>query len=344
MATATMQRHTPAGVRAQHEVSLAPSQSAAPDPLATTRASLSSMRDVLKGLEARKHGRGFTDNDRIRLLRTRAVDELLTDTVNLVKNDQEAVTYLRWRSGNAEAEAATMQERRPSMWFPGRRRAADEKIREKRAMAQEAASFATSIEVDSRKHLAPPRGAAPAAPRPASAQSPWPAGGHHVQGRVQKGLRGAGQFTAVAHGESGVVLGSVARPTPSPVAEAPQHGPSTVNRDGADKHLRVLEDFLSPLEEAAGNGAVLTPDQETHLARGRRVRRILATASQGCSTDAQVVTNLQAIRGQAEGQLRAAEASAKSATDRTTLAARIKELGEVVKDCGTYRGFLGATA
>lgn len=339
MATATMQRRTPAGVRAEHEVSLAPTMSAAPDPLATTRTNLASMRSVLQGLEARKHSRGFTDNDRIRLLRTRAIDGLLTDTVNLVKNDGEAVNYLRWRASTAEAEASTMQERRPSMWFPGRRRAVDEQIREKRAMAQEAASFATSIEVDARG-----RQGAPSATSGTSSvtqrQAPAPAGARPTQGRVQKGLRGGGQFTAVAHSESDVVLAPApARPAPAPLEES---GPSPYTRDTSDKQLRTLNNFLAPLETAAA-GPGCSPEQETHLLRGRRVRRILETAIQGTSSDAQVAENLSAIRNQADGQLRAATASAGTTQDHA-LRARIQELSEVIKDCGTYRGFLGAAA
>jgi hypothetical protein len=343
MATATMQRRTPVGVRAEHEVSLAPKPSAAPDPLATTRANLTSMRSVLQGLEARKHGRGFTDNDRIRLLRTRAVDGLLSDTVNLVKTDGEAVSYLRWRAVTAEAEANTMQERRPSMWFPGRRRAVDEQIREKRSMAQEAASFATSIEVDAKGRQGTPSGLAEAAPS-FQRQAPAQAGARYAQGRVQKGLRGAGQFTGVAHGESDLVLSAPAPTLAAPAAAVQEPaGPSQSNRTTSDRQLQTLNDFLAPLETAAA-ASRCSPEQETHLLRGRRVRRILETAIQGTTSDAQVAENLQAIRSQADGQLRAATASAAPDQDRGALRARVQELTEVIKDCGTYRGYLGATA
>lgn len=282
------------------------------------------MRAVLQDLEARKHSRGFTENDRIRLLRTRAVDGLLTDTVNLVKNDREAVTYLQWRASSAVKEAAAMQDSRPSAWLPGRRRAVDEQIREKQAMAQEAASFATSISVAARVS------ASPAPDRAGSGSFSRPA-----QGRVLKGVRGAGQFTFTTHGEAGVSLGPAAAP-------APQAVPSVTTRAGSDRHLKVLDDFLSPLEAAAGGGGPLTPAQQNHLLRGRRVRRILTTAIQGCSSDEQVVQKLNTIKGQAQGQLQVAEASAASAPDRATLAARIQELREVVKDCGSYAGFLTA--
>lgn len=333
-----MQRRTPAGVRAEHDVTLTVSPSAAPDPLATTKASHAGMRSVLQDLESRKHSRAFTENDRIRLLRTRAVDGLLTDTITLVKTDAEAVNYLRWRARTADAEAGTMQDRRPSMWFPGRRRTADEQIREKRAMAQEADSFATSIEVDvnaGRHSVAPATAARPVHP-PSAVRHPAHAG---PQGRVQRGVRSGGEFTSTSHAEAGITLTAPSPARPEPVQ--PVARPSSVSRAGSDQHLTTLTDFLDPLEALAGRPG-FTPAHETQLLRGRRVRRILETATRGTSSDAQVVQNLESIRGQAEGQLRAAEASAPTATDRATLRARIQELREVVKDCGTYSGFLAA--
>lgn len=341
MATATMQRRTPAGVRAEHDVTLTVPPTAAPDPLATTKASHAGMRSVLQDLESRKHSRAFTENDRIRLLRTRAVDGLLTDTVTLVKTDAEAVNYLRWRARTADAEAGTMQDRRPSMWFPGRRRTVDEQIREKRAMAQEADSFATSIEVDvnaGRHSDAPATATRPFhAPSPSPAvRRPAPAG---PQNRVQRGVRSGGEFTFTSHAEADITLTAPSQAQPAPLQ--PDANPSSVSRAGSDQHLKTLTDFLDPLEALAGRPG-FTPAHETQLLRGRRVRRILETATRGTSSDAQVVQNLESIRGQAEGQLRAAEASAPTATDRTTVRARIQELREVVKDCGTYSGFLAA--
>lgn len=350
MSVSTLQRRTSPGVRAEHEVTLsAPAPAAALDPLAAVKSSHTSMRAVLQGLEARKHTRGFTEHDRLRLLRTRAVDGLLSDTLNLVKSDAEAINYLRWRARTAESEADTMQGRRPPIWMPGRRRAADEQIREKRAMAQEANSFATSIEVDSgsvRRSLsgAPATAGTPevAAPQPSHRHS-RPATAPGIQGRVDRGLRGAGQFTALAHREAGITLAAQASPqkTSAPAqTPAAQEPPALAGREGSERHLKRLNDFLAPLESRAG-GSGMTADQEAQLLRGRRVRRILETAVRGTSNDAQVVDNLAAIRQQAEGQLRSAQASP-AATDRAALAARIRELREVVKDCGTYAGFLTA--